>query len=188
MKHQILLKIMQKEYYPKKCKCSRCKTPISADREFYKNKDDIIVCRKCVTEKDFMVDNTCYFGTEGLEIFRFLMYNWNVTSMYDYAQKHMEIVHIAVEDLTGYGLRGFVHINEENMKKVDIDKPCILGALNINNSSQIIIDGNHRVERAIREGRKTIPFYVFDFRTQLRFMATPDFFILNMFLEKALNE
>lgn len=112
----------------------------------------------------------------GDEPFQFLAVTWNVTEALKYAQKSLKPGKMDKETAAHYYnnfIKPLIYVNESHIKDVDITKPGLLVEISENPSTCIVIDGNHRLTRAYREG-KEFSCYKISFAEQFRFITTID--------------
>ena len=89
----------------------------------------------------------------GREIFRFLAFAWDVTEGHrlaaDYPVYQADVTVLA-------GLASFITVNPAQLDRVDLTRPLLVApvaALDTN----LVIDGWHRVHRALRDGLTHLP-------------------------------
>jgi hypothetical protein len=92
---------------------------------------------------------------DGDELFPNGIFEFNVTKMLAFIEANPDRFPVANTEVQP--LRGFSReiLNEEAIQRADLSKPIILAEISPGRFN--VIDGNHRVEKAGREGRKTIP-------------------------------
>jgi hypothetical protein len=91
---------------------------------------------------------------EGDELYPNGIFVFNITKMLDYIEKHpgsVELIEMAVADLDS----GFSSLDETHIATVDINRPVVLAEMSPGRYN--LIDGHHRVEKALRAGVKTMP-------------------------------
>jgi len=94
---------------------------------------------------------------------------FNITKMLEFiddSKDKIELENISVKEYR----RGTAVLNEDHVDKVDIGKPIILAE--ISPGKHNVIDGNHRIEKAYRMGKETIPAYILTARQHLPFLTT----------------
>ncbi len=165
----IYVKIQAKKWYSDKIKCQRCKTPIISDITFFQGQTDFI-CEGCLDNNDYFTLNTGYFSSK-FESFHFLFYEWNIDEMCKYAQQNMKPVNIPTKSLENWNLSGLTYVDESLLEKVDMTKPCIIANLSQNQLEYLLVDGNHRLRKAIKEGLEHVSCYIFDFNDQFKFLV-----------------
>ena len=92
------------------------------------------------------------------ETFRVLNTVWDVDALNAELDKHPEqVFEVRTQNLTG-GLYGFVSIDETLLDTLEHpDRPIIvLGIHTKGGEGKIVVDGNHRLERAIRTEQESI--------------------------------
>lgn len=102
------------------------------------------------------------------EIYPNGIFRFNITKMIEYIQKNnffMEQVSVK-EIRNGFGTD---LLNEVTIQKANLEKPIILGEIAPNRFN--VIDGNHRVERAFRDGVATIPAYRITPKDHIQFLT-----------------
>lgn len=112
----------------------------------------------------------------GDEPFQFLTVTWNVTEALKYAQANLKPSNMDKETVANYYnnfIKPLIHVSESHLRDVDITKPGLLVEISENPSTCIVIDGNHRLTRAYREG-KEFSCYKISFAEQFRFITTID--------------
>ncbi len=191
--YKIFIKVWDKQHY-KKRKCSRCGEPVlNSDRCFYRGEYDKkynfkLVCEDCLTENDYITFNTGYYTNRDSEIFNFLYWRWNIDEMYKFAKENrMKSEPVKTEFLRQWNESGVVTVDESLIDKVDMTKPCIMVNLSQSGSENLIVDGNHRVRRALRDGLERVEFYCFDFKDQFKFLMGDDFVVLKKMVENSLK-
>lgn len=92
---------------------------------------------------------------DGDELFPNGIFEFNVTKMLVFIEANPDKFPVANTEVEP--LRGFSReiLNEETIQRADLSKPIILAEISPGRFN--VIDGNHRVEKAGREGRATIP-------------------------------
>lgn len=183
MQSNIYVKIQDKKWLSDKLKCCRCEKPISANTAFFEGKVDFI-CEDCLDDNDYFTLNTGYFSNE-FESFSFLFYRWNIDEMYKYAKQNMKPVNIATKLLEGWNFSGLVYVNEALIENVDVTKPCIIANLSQNRHEYLLVDGNHRLRKAIKEGLEHISCCIFDFKEQFKFLVGSDFDLLEKMVKNS---
>ena len=88
----------------------------------------------------------------GREVFRFLAWAWDVTEGHrraaDYTIHQADITALA-------GLAALVGVNDAYLDQVDLTRPILIAP--IPEAGNMVIDGWHRVHRALREGLTHLP-------------------------------
>lgn len=107
------------------------------------------------------------------ETFRFLYYEWDITKMLEYAQKNnKEVFEVKVDQLKGQN--ALIRIEEEYAMKTDLEKPIIL--VELYDKSYFLVDGHHRLHKAIAKSVEYINAYMFSFEEQIRFLTSRSLF------------
>lgn len=89
------------------------------------------------------------------ELFPNGIFEFNVTKMLAFVETNADkfsIETIEVEPLRGYSSET---LDENTIRRADVTKPILLAEISPGRFN--VIDGNHRVERAGRDGLKTVP-------------------------------
>jgi len=94
---------------------------------------------------------------------------FNITKMLNYINNNREEFELRIIKIKDHR-SGFGVINEDHIGKVDISVPIILAEISPGRYN--VIDGNHRMEKAYRDGVETIPAYVLTMRQHLSFLTT----------------
>ena len=91
---------------------------------------------------------------ESDELFRNGIFEFNVTKMLAFIEANPDKFH--VEEIEVKRLRTFSPetLDEKTIRQTDLSKPILLAEISPERFN--VIDGNHRVEKAGREGLKTI--------------------------------
>lgn len=92
---------------------------------------------------------------DGDELFPNGIFEFNVTKMLAFIEANPDrftVGNVEVGPLRGYSPE---RLDEKTIERADLSKPIILAEISPGRFN--VIDGNHRVERAGREGLKTIP-------------------------------
>lgn len=151
--------------------CKICKTPFGAYTiDILK---PILLNHSCYSE--YLKVTPCPRRAED-EVFRFGLYAWNVTKMYEYAQQNLIPTPMSYEDVKNYHdgfMKYAIRIDEGYLNQVDITKPGLLVRLSDYSNESMVVDGNHRLARAYRF-RKGFRVYVLSFGEQIRFLCYPE--------------
>lgn len=105
----------------------------------------------------------------GDELFPNGIFEFNITKMLEYIKINPDgiaIEEVAVSDF----FEGFSSINESHMYSVEISRPVILAE--ISPGQYNLIDGNHRMERARREGIKSMLAYRLNVEQHMKFLTS----------------
>ena len=111
---------------------------------------------------------------EGDELFPNGIFVFNVSRMLEYLEKEptdVELVEIAVCDLD----QGFSSLNESHVDSVDLSRPVVL--VEIAPGHYNLIDGHHRVAKALRQGVRTLRAYRLTVLQHLRFLTSKDAYL-----------
>ena len=112
---------------------------------------------------------TPYPVEEEDELYRNGFFVFNITRIIEYIQKSsndIPLEEVAVDDF----YEGFSKINEEHVGTVDVSEPVILAEIAPGRYN--LIDGNHRMERARRQGIKKVPAYRLNVAHHIRFLTS----------------
>ncbi|TLP57858.1 hypothetical protein [Microbispora triticiradicis] len=90
------------------------------------------------------------------EAFRFLAWAWNVTAAKAYAEGRTPEGRLSPRAWAGF--LSAIWINEDHISEVDLSAPLI--AVPIPNAGPLIIDGWHRIARALREQVTELPVII----------------------------
>lgn len=96
---------------------------------------------------------------------------FNITKMQDFInnnKKNIALVNIAVKDYR----KSFSKLNESHIDSVDISIPVILAE--ISPETYNVIDGNHRFEKAYRNGADSIYAYKLNVNQHLSFLTSTE--------------
>ncbi len=107
--------------------------------------------------------------TEGDELFRNGIFEFNISKLINYLERENSDI-AATEVEVGSYYRGFSSINESHVDTVSLDQPVILAEISPGRYN--LIDGNHRVEKAGRNGVHKLPCYRVDVTRHLRFLTS----------------
>lgn len=107
---------------------------------------------------------------ENEELFRNGIFEFNVTKLLAFIKEHP--AEFQIEQI---GLNALYHgtgerLNEETVRNANLASPILLAE--ISPGSFNIIDGNHRVERARREGKSSLPGYRVNPELHVRFLTS----------------
>ncbi len=103
------------------------------------------------------------------ELFPNGIFEFNVTKIVEYLNRNppdVELVEVAVSDLD----QGFSSLNEPHVQSVDITRPVVLAE--ISPGQYNLIDGHHRVEKALRQGVNTIRAYKLTVLQHIHFLTS----------------
>ena len=102
------------------------------------------------------------------ELFPNGIFNFNITKMADYIQKNIDSFMPEKVLLKDFYISS--NINESHLKSVDISRPIIIAEISPGRYN--VIDGNHRIEKSRRLGKKYIRAYRFQAKQHIRFLTT----------------
>ena len=107
---------------------------------------------------------------ESDELFPNGIFVFNVTKMLAFIEANpgrFPVEQAEVEPLRGYSTE---QLDEETIRRADLSRPIILAEISPGRFN--VIDGNHRVERAGREGLKAIPAFRVGAEQHLAFLTS----------------
>ncbi|MBL4867965.1 MAG: hypothetical protein JKY67_16475 [Pseudomonadales bacterium] len=111
-------------------------------------------------------------AVENDELFRNGFFEFNITKIIDYIGENGLVPHeISISDFP----REFSRINESHMDSVELGEPVIL--LEIAPGRYNLVDGNHRMERARREGITKIMTYRLSAEEHVKFLTRKDAYL-----------
>ena len=105
--------------------------------------------------------------TEGDELFRNGIFVFNISKLISHLEG--ESFDIVVTEVDNYP-REFSSINESHVNTVSLDQPVIVAEISPGRYN--LIDGNHRVEKARRNGVHKLPCYRVDVTEHLPFLTS----------------
>jgi len=108
---------------------------------------------------------------DGDELFPNGIFVFNVSRILEYLETkptEVEFVEIAVCDLD----HGFLSLNESHVDSVDLSRPVLLAE--ISPGQYNLIDGQHRVAKATRQGVNTLRAYRLTVLQHIRFLTSKD--------------
>jgi hypothetical protein len=88
----------------------------------------------------------------GREVFRFLAWTWDIS------QAHRRAAGYPIQQVDIAGLAGFaslIHVNPARVDEVDLTAPILIAP--VPELGNLVIDGWHRVHRALRDGHTVLP-------------------------------
>lgn len=106
---------------------------------------------------------------DGDELFPNGIFVLNITKMLEYIGNNpadVESVEVTVSDLA----QGFSSLKEPYVQPVDISRPVVLAEISPGRYN--LIDGHHRVEKASRQGVKTVRAYKLTVRQHIPFLTS----------------
>jgi hypothetical protein len=96
--------------------------------------------------------------SEGDELFPNGIFEFNVTKLLAFIKDHPSQFPVEEIDIESLGAAfGRERLDEETISTANVKNPIVLAEISPNRFN--VIDGNHRVEKARREGMKYIPGY-----------------------------
>ena len=93
------------------------------------------------------------------EYFQFLSYRWNVTMAQEIA-RDLPIGKLSVVDWSKH--LGIIALDDDHLDAVDLRRPLILVRIADVGGLVLLIDGWHRLARAVRDGIAELPFHFLD--------------------------
>ncbi|WP_338704364.1 hypothetical protein V2W30_41325 (plasmid) [Streptomyces sp. Q6] len=93
------------------------------------------------------------------EKFQFLAYQWDVTAALDLAAAR-PVRHTATQPLAA--ALPLIRIDPEHAAHADLNRPLLLVTVAELDHSVLLIDGRHRLHRALREGHDRLPCRLLD--------------------------
>lgn len=108
------------------------------------------------------------------ELFANGIFVFNITKMLDYIALQpdaVEMVDVSVDDF----YEGFSSLNEAHVQSVDVNRPVLLGEISPGHYN--LIDGNHRVAKAARQGLKTLRAYRLNAPHHVPFLVSRDAYV-----------
>lgn len=103
---------------------------------------------------------------DGEEMYPNGIFVFNITKMTDYIQDNGFLC----EEIQVKDYRNHSKFNEEHLPTVDVTKPLIIAEISPGRYS--VIDGNHRLEKARRQGHDKLPAYRVTPEQHLQFLTT----------------
>ena len=105
----------------------------------------------------------------GDELFPNGFFVFNITKIIEYIRNNPDSItleEVAVSDF----FKGFSSINESYVDSVEISKPVILAEISPGRYN--LIDGNHRIEKALKMGINSIRAYKLNVEQHIRFLTS----------------
>lgn len=93
------------------------------------------------------------------EYFQFLSYRWNVTKAQEIA-RDLPTGKLGVGDWSKH--LGIIALDDDHLDSVDLRRPLILVRIADVGGLVLLIDGWHRLARAVRDGIDELPFHLLD--------------------------
>lgn len=93
---------------------------------------------------------------EDYEIFRNGIFEFNITAIIQFIRQNPEKILLENVQVSTFPAE-FSRINEDHMPSVKLGEPVILAEISPGNYN--LIDGNHRMEKARRQGVETVEAY-----------------------------
>lgn len=106
--------------------------------------------------------------SNGDEIFRNGIFVFNISKLICHLNSESSDTALSTMNVSEF-YSAFSKINESHIDSVDVSKPVIISEIAPNRYN--IIDGNHRVEKARREGIKTLACYRLTVKKNLPFLS-----------------
>ena len=107
---------------------------------------------------------------DGDELYLNGIFEFNVTKMRAFINANPDrfpVEHAEVEPLRGFSPE---RLDEETINRADLSRPIILAEISPGRFN--VIDGNHRVEKASRDGRKTMSAFRVGAEQHLAFLTS----------------
>lgn len=104
------------------------------------------------------------------ELFPNGIFEFNVTKLLVFLNEYPDdfpVEQVAVEEFISHDVS---HLDGDTVERADIESPIILAEIAPDRFN--VIDGNHRVEKARREGKKFIPAYRVRAEQHVRFLTS----------------
>lgn len=123
-----------------------------------------ITLRKLKPDKGFtpcLVDN-------GDELYPNGLFEFNISKLLEYIINHPDSV--VLEQVKVSDLNHFSRINEAHISTVDLTRPILLAE--ISPGGYNVIDGNHRLEKALRLGIEKLPAYKISPAVHIKFLVS----------------
>ena len=114
---------------------------------------------------------------DGDELFPNGIFVFNVSRILEYLETkptEVELVEIAVCDLD----HGFLSLNESHVDSVDLSRPVVLAE--ISPGQYNLIDGQHRVAKAMRQGVNTLCAHRLTVLQHIRFLTSKDAYLTHV--------
>ena len=106
---------------------------------------------------------------DGDEIYRNGIFEFNISKMIAYLKQEDSGVSLTEIDIRSY-FREFSSINETHVDSVNLDQPVIIAEISPDRYN--MIDGNHRAEKARKNGKVMLPGYQLRVGQHLRFLTS----------------
>lgn len=107
--------------------------------------------------------------SEDDELFRNGIFEFNITCMIRYLEHENAAIAVTEFDVDNY-YRGFSSLNESHIDSANLDKPVIVAEISPGNYN--LIDGNHRAEKARRNGVFILPCFRVDATQHIHFLTS----------------
>jgi hypothetical protein len=88
----------------------------------------------------------------GREVFRFLAWTWDISEAHGLAAGH-PIRQVDIAGLAGFA--SLIHVDPTHVDEVDLAAPILIAP--VPELGNLVIDGWHRVHRALRDGHTVLP-------------------------------
>jgi hypothetical protein len=128
--------------------------------------DDMAKRKAIITDKEVESFRATLPEAYRHETFSLLIFSWDVVKAYAIAKKHeVEPLDVPVNKLAGW--LDLVYVKEEYVASAECladTRPlmCVLNKFKSGEKTYILIDGNHRLSRAVKDGRETIKAFLLD--------------------------
>jgi len=109
---------------------------------------------------------------DGDEIYPNGIFHFNITKIIEYISHNKDQFTLESIDIKTTRYRWAATLDEDTIKAAQISNPIILAEISPERYN--IIDGNHRFERAFREGKTEILGYKLKMHQHLKFLTTID--------------
>ena len=107
---------------------------------------------------------------DGDEIFSNGIFLFNITKMMEYITQNKKLITFEKIEVKAYRNSFSSCLNEETILTAQSSNPIILAEISPGNFN--VIDGNHRLEKAFREGLKEISAYRLNPNQHVRFLTS----------------
>jgi len=99
------------------------------------------------------------------------IFEFNITRLLGCAQEHTDrfpVIHVELRELPDYG--NGLHLNQVAILAADLSRPIVLAEISPGNFN--VIDGNHRLAKARRQGAAALPAYRVQFPAHVAFLTS----------------
>jgi hypothetical protein len=107
----------------------------------------------------------------GDEVYPNGIFEFNITRLLAFVQEHVDLFpveRVELSDLPDYGESP--NLNDEVIRLADLSRPIVLAEISPGNYN--VIDGNHRLAKARREGVAALPAYRLPCPTHVAFLTS----------------